>query len=166
MYYELIKNHYGDKQAERSSIMYIQHIDEGLMILDALKASQDVKDAFCVHPILQIPSSLKATDVSSWKPEVVLLAMEYRNKANTYSSHMGTKPPKMVLSDVTTMLIADKIQNYKDFLEHSRKYPNATELNTYFINWLQHLKCNKYMYMLISGDSFHRILEELRNDNE
>lgn len=168
MYYKIIENFYKLKKAKRSNAAYIKHIDEGLLILDALNADENTKDAFCVHPLLQIPSSLIATEVTNWDPNVVLLAMEYRNKANAYStrSGRGAYPPKMILPEVTKMLVADKIQNYKEFLAHKDKYTNKTTLEQYFTNWLIHLDCNSYRQMLINKVPLTLILEELKkNEN-
>lgn len=168
MYYDIIKSHYGNQKAERSGISYMNHIDEGLFILDSIGADRLTKSAFCIHPILQLPDSLveyyNESKVRMWNPKIVMLAMEYRNKANYYSSHNGTKPPTMVLPQVTQMLVADKLQNYKDFLLHSNKYENELELTQYFINWLGHLNCSKYMTMLLRGESFPAIIEELKQD--
>lgn len=167
MYYQIIKDFYGDQKAKRSGIDYMQHIDEGLYILNALGASENAKDAFCIHPILQLPESLRTVDVSEWNPEIVLLGMEYRNKANAYSSRSKSgKPPAMILPEVTHMLIADKLQNYKDFLAHRDKYPNEYWLNQYFINWLKHLGFEKYMYMLLSNKSLKEIVDRIREENE
>lgn len=50
-------------------------------------------------------------------PRVLLLAVEYRNIANGYLSFMPSRPEVKLspIDDVNKMLIADKIQNRKDF---------------------------------------------------
>lgn len=162
MYYDIIKSHYGQNKAKRSGKLYIRHIDEGLMILEALNAAQETKDAFCVHPILQIPETLLSSDVTGWNPKVVLLAMEYRNKANAYSSHMGNKPPKMILPEVVEMLVADKLQNFKDFANHIDKYEDRERLQTYFTKWLVHLGYESFVPFILEGTTIDKIVTKLK----
>ena len=57
--YKVIERYYGDKIAERSKVMLMNHINEGLLILDAIEASEQAKKAYCLHPILQSDSDLK-----------------------------------------------------------------------------------------------------------
>jgi len=51
--YELISVLYEGKFAERSQVPYINHIDEGLVILNAINASDYAKAAYCLHPVVQ-----------------------------------------------------------------------------------------------------------------
>ena len=48
------------------------------------------------------------------------------------------------------MLIADKIQNRKDFeLYHKETHPRSAELDKYFRNWLQKLNIDESFYQEI-----------------
>lgn len=150
--YHLISEHYGDRCAERSGVRLMNHIDEGLEVLSALHATEETKRAFCIHPLLQDDKELaenKDVLCGLVHPYVLLLAMEYRNKAQAYlcrphtdnwtqediKLYVGT-----LLPEVRNMLIADKAQNRKDFLlYHKDTHPRSEELSRYFQNWLYYL---------------------------
>lgn len=146
-YYRLISEFYGDRKAERSGVEYMNHIDEGLVILKVLGASPEAKAAFALHPLFQSDVELKNSyrrlsdlDIEN-KDRVILLAMEYRSVANEYLSMREIKNFNDIrlspLKEVNQMLVADKIQNYKDFLlYHYYTHPRSKELNEYFNNWL------------------------------
>jgi len=51
--YQVISDHYEGKIAERSGFPYIKHIDDGLLILNELGATDEIKAAYCLHPIFQ-----------------------------------------------------------------------------------------------------------------
>ena len=75
-------------------------------------------------------------------PQAVVLAMEYRSVANRYLSNMPLRATEDIelslLPEVNQMLIADKVQNRKDFLiYHADSHPRADALSQYFVNWLQ-----------------------------
>lgn len=149
-HYQLIENYYGSTKAIRSGVKYIQHVDEGLRILEHLQASELTKAAYCVHPIFQLPNSLRdlnKTKLHNFDKNVILLAMEYRNKANAYLCRPKTYDftlkdlPYLVLDEVKDMLIADKVQNYNDFLQyHKNTHEHSIELDKYFNLWFQHLE--------------------------
>lgn len=85
----------------------------------------------------------------------VLLAMEYRNIANQYLSHRVINSIDDIelgpVPGIRQMLIADKIQNYKDFLiYHKDTHERAAELDEYFKNWLAKLDCVE-IYCEITG---------------
>jgi len=88
--YRAISEFYGDRCAERSGVRLMNHIDEGLAILDFYKASDDAKAAFCLHPLCQSDEELSANvGAGFWyssKARVIILAMEYRSVANEYLS--------------------------------------------------------------------------------
>jgi len=150
---KIIEDFYGDEIAKRSGVKYISHIHEGLQVLDQINAREVSKRAYCVHPIFQVPAYLRRTikeDIyRKLDPEVILLAMEYRNKANAYvcrerTDHFEMKDmPHMVLPEVRDMLIADKVQNYKDFLKyHKGTHKRSNQLDRYFNMWFKHLNIN------------------------
>ena len=85
--------------------------------------------------------------------------MEYRNIANAHLSHrkifyldeIKLSPLKIV----NDMLIADKIQNRKDFeIYHKNRHKRSEELDCYFRDWLRRLS--------ISEDVYNKIKEILK----
>ena len=141
--YQLISSHYSDKTAQRSGVPLINHINEGLVVLDRISSTDLAKRAFCLHPLLQNDVDLKANYIyvsNVCDASVVMLAMEYRSVANEYLSDKVNTEHKIRLSplyEVNDMLVADKVQNYKDFLTyHKGSHPRSGELNTYFRDWL------------------------------
>jgi hypothetical protein len=161
--FELIQRHYGSKRAKRSGVLYMNHIVEGLEILDRLGANDPTKAAFCIHPILQEDASLPNNMV--WMsialrdyPEVLMLAMEYRNVANRGLSCYQVDDPNRIylgpIHEVHKMLIADKVQNRKDFLlHHLGTHPKSIELDMYFKNWLRALGVTEARYLELLGAS-------------
>jgi hypothetical protein len=152
IHYLLIKQFYGDKRAKRSQILYMNHIDEGLLILDCLYATVDAQRAFCLHPIVQHDSDVIHAHKHLYGAGIwpIALAMEYRSVANEYlSKRTITSLDEIRLSplpEVNDMLIADKVQNYKDFKANKHLYENADRLEVYFQNWLDKLKITERMY--------------------
>jgi len=153
----MISEFYGLRQAKRSGVPLINHIDEGIKILRWLGASVDTMEAFCLHPMLQSDEELNA----NWKDvaiefadqgEVLMYTMEYRNVANAFLSDkvMTMITDNIRLSPVmpvNLMLIADKIQNRKDFeLYHKSTHPRSTQLDVYFKMWLKRLNIDESTY--------------------
>lgn len=146
--YRLIHSYYTGKTAERSGVKLINHIDEGLMILNYIGASEIAQRAFCIHPLLQGDTDLKKNIFDSKMKLVdacvLITAMEYRRVANNYLSHRTIQCLKDIelspLKDVNDMLIADKVQNFKDFeLHHKATHERSSELTEYFNNWIRKL---------------------------
>lgn len=147
--YKTISKFYGDKKTERTGVPLMDHIDEGLRVLISLDAPHDALCAYCLHPIYQNNSDLfqayndtKPNSLISLK--IMILTMEYRNIANAYLStrHIDSIEDIQLspLPEVNIMLLADKIQNHKDFkLYHSDTHPRAKELEEYFQNWFKRL---------------------------
>ena len=145
--YKLISSHYGTRTAKRSQVPLINHINEGLVILEKISATEDSKQAFCLHPLLQADDDLSKNFemvVDAVSSRVILLTMEYRNIANAWLSDKALvkEGPKLSpLLEVNDMLVADKVQNYKDFIAHHQgTHERSRELTIYFERWLEALK--------------------------
>jgi hypothetical protein len=145
--YRAIKEYYGDKKAERSQVPYINHIEEGLSVLWNTAGSTDLAmSAYCLHPILQSDEDFSRNfDGSLLKgidPGAIILCVEYRRVANSYlSKNKKEDVVNPIHPQVKAMLVADKIQNYKDFmLHHAETHPRRRELFDYFHNWFEILQ--------------------------
>lgn len=152
IHYQKVKLFYGDQRAKRSGQLYMRHIDQGLEILDHINASVFAKQAFCLHPLVQKDEDLERViqwgSLNKCSPTIVAIAMEYRRVANSYLSrhNLTTEVNLGPLDDVRKMLIADKIQNYRDLLLHNTNHPRYDRLVKYFNSWMAILHINKYMY--------------------
>ena len=152
--YDLIVEHYAMRQAKRSRVPLINHITEGMQILDWLGEGQRAKDAFCLHPMLQEDKELSANwkeVVDNCDSETIMLAMEYRSVANEYLSNKQILLIDQIrlspIAAVNNMLIADKIQNRKDFLAyHLGTHPRSAALDIYFKKWLERLQVSEDTY--------------------
>lgn len=156
--YVEIRDFYGDRRAERSGVPLIQHIDEGLELLDRLGATDNAKHAYCLHPLFQGDADLarNISRVSGFDQYLVALVFEYRNVANAYLSHRHlTRIDEIALSpllEVNDMLRADKLQNFKDFITyHAQTHPRAQELMAYFSNWFKRLNIYDYAFSFIKN---------------
>ena len=162
--YILIKSFYGDEKAKRSQTPLINHIHEGLIILDCIESDLCTQKAYCLHPILQADEAIALNygmDFSQIDPLALILTMEYRNIANQYLSKRIIQNIEEIklspLKEVNQMLIADKVQNRKDFeLYHLDTHPRSKELQVYFANWLQRLGVSEEKYQFLIGE-IHRI---------
>ena len=145
--YRIISEYYGDKRTIRSKVPLINHINEGLDILDKLGSSDIVKDAYCLHPILQGDKDFvknKSMNFKGVDTQSIILAVEYRRVANSYLSHMSVSNfVGFSCDEVKEMLIADKVQNYKDFMKyHYGTHDRSQELYYYFHTWFGLLEIN------------------------
>lgn len=151
--WNMILEHYGEGRAARSKVPFMNHIIEGLAILRYINASTQAKAAFAIHPLIQADEDLVANFDKVHRViggDVLMLAMEYRSVANEYLSKRTIFSLNEIrlspLKDVNDMLIADKVQNYKDFiLYHHGTHPRSKELHEYFKNWLDRLDCRDVM---------------------
>lgn len=144
----LIEASYGEQRARRSGVPLVHHIHEGVALLVAAGASELAQRAFCLHPLVQNDVDLARNysglvQALSETPDgmrALLLAMEYRSVANEYLAHKPNQPGGIRLSplpDVNLMLLADKVQNQRDFLfYHGRSHPNRERLTEYFEQWV------------------------------
>lgn len=154
--YAAIARAYGDRRARRSQVPLIAHIHEGLAILDAIGASDAAKRAFCLHPLLQDDDSYAANLPRAHElttdPHVLALALEYRRVANAALSHRDYTGGALDIElspmpEVNDMLIADKVQNRKDFvLHHLDRHPRSAALDRYFRLWLDRLGVSDARY--------------------
>jgi hypothetical protein len=146
--YVAIERAYGTRTAQRSGVPLMRHIDEGLAVLARIGASEAAMRAFCIHPLVQADGDLARNidelPAIASDPRVVALALEYRNIANATLSHRAIDGaadiPLSPLPEVNAMLIADKVQNRKDFILHHRgTHPRSDALDRYFKLWLERL---------------------------
>lgn len=152
--YALIADYYGEKIAQRSGVPLINHIHEGLIILSAIGASSNAMQAYCLHPILQSDEALADNlhyNFAGINHTTLLLTMEYRSVANEYLSKRTIQGLNEIrlspLKDVNDMLIADKVQNRKDFdLYHKGTHERSEALSAYFQNWLARLGISEARY--------------------
>lgn len=151
----LIEKFYSNRESARSKVPLINHINEGLIILDHLGESVETMNAFCLHPMIQNDPDLAVNwgiIVHTCDAKTVMLAMEYRSVANEFLSPKvnDVTIDKIRLSPLTAvnnMLIADKIQNRKDFeLYHRGTHPRSAELEKYFNMWLSALSISENKY--------------------
>lgn len=157
--YKIIQNHYGIDCAKRSGRPFMNHIDEGLAILKWIGSSVSAKKAYCLHPIYQSDEALsefgkknmRDINIFGIDSDVIVNAVEYRSVANSYLSSRKINSLDQIklspLEDVNKMLIADKIQNRKDFeIYHKGKHEKSHQLESYFINWMVRLGVSENMY--------------------
>lgn len=144
--YRAIMDFYGDRTTARSGVPLMNHIDEGLVLLEHLGASELARRAYCLHPIVQ---NNEPIDVS-WSPAYGL-ACEYGLKANSFlcrpeNDGIETAEQLSILvgfmtRDCAHMLMADKVQNRQDFRAyHEGTHPRSAELARYFDLWIDFLE--------------------------
>lgn len=151
-----IKEFYGNKKAVRSGVPLINHITEGTNILNEFGMLPSVIEAYQLHPMFQDDNELwynrhKLLKLDSY---TVMLIMEYRNIANASLSDivyrdyqtdwhpLRLKRPIKIspIDEVNRMLIADKVQNWKDFkIYHLGNHERSDELDFYFRSWFRAL---------------------------
>lgn len=156
--YQQVALFYGERRAARSQVPLIQHINEGLTIMNWAGASTMAKRAYCLHPLFQTDDALAnvgwnlvlSSEALKISAMVIAITMEYRSKANAWlSDKVGLvghaaiatgRPDCGPLESVRMMLIADKIQNYKDFKLYNSDHARARELDLYFKMWFTELR--------------------------
>lgn len=150
--YRAIAGHYGNRRAERSGVSYLDHIEQGMAVMLSIGAPVEAILAYCLHPLCQSDADLATFDppVAS-TPTVLMYVMEYRNVANRFLSFHFQKDtrdatPSPIVA-VNQMLIADKVQNRKDFeIYHALSHPNRYRLHGYFTRWLRVLGIDESEY--------------------
>lgn len=143
MEFALISQYYGDKKAKRSGVRYINHITEGLCILENINAPLLSKKIFAVHPLVQSDNdllfNLSNYHLGALDYRVLLLAMEYRNTANNHLSDSEGLLQLSCVEDVNYALLADKVQNQKDFRQYHQDHERYEDLRVYFKRWIGRL---------------------------
>ena len=165
--YLLISEHYGNKIASRSRVPLINHINQGLVVLHEINATTKARRAFCAHPLFQADDDLKVNSHLSQfiDSTVLMLTMEYRSVANDYLSYKVNTGHRIRLSplpEVNDMLIADKVQNYKDFITyHKDTHARSKDLDTYFNEWLTVLGVDNQNFL-----DFCKLIDETATNDE
>jgi hypothetical protein len=171
-----IEDFYGTRCAKRSGVPLMNHINEGTKLLEHLGASADCIRAYHIHPIYQDSLGERFIELLQENGPVIALVVSYTQTANASLSdivawgwygdgpHNDYRLPYLrrpiVLSDipeVNLMLVADKCQNYKDFIKyHYGTHVRSDELDFYFSEWLKALgvsdaQFNYYRELMSSG---------------
>lgn len=135
-----VSEYYGDRCAKRSGVPLMNHIYEGLEILDKIGSGDTQKAAFALHPLGQNEINFTA-DFATTK-----LVEMYVEVANSYLCRPETdnlkdcQLPHLISKDICNMLLADKLQNYQDFTRyHLGKHERSDELEKYFQRWIMYL---------------------------
>lgn len=144
--YNVTNAFYADKVAVRSGLPLMRHIDDGLHILThQLNQPKLVLRAWCLHPLVQNDEDVDVT----WSP-AYNLACEYRDRANSYlcrrendwisTAEQLNEVVGPMSHECAMLLMADKRQNYGDFIQHHYLYHHRSEqLDKYFRLWIQTL---------------------------
>lgn len=160
----IIEMHYGDGVAERSRVSLINHIHEGLEIIErrfthsswTTQHQDNVKAAYCLHPLFQNDNELSENYslLGLFSSDIVMWVMEYRNIANEGlrkniidNGVVLRRPNISPLTEVNIMLIGDKVQNRKDFLKHhDGRHKDSKDLRLYFEVWMEVLGITDVYY--------------------
>jgi hypothetical protein len=147
--YRLIRNFYGQQRAKRSGRLLMEHINEGIQLLIQFKQPAIVKAAFCLHPLVQ-----NDTKVDLPNSPALPLAFEYARVANSYLCRPETdwiteapEGPRLLTEhlgkmskECAFMLLADKLQNQRDFnIYHRGTHARSDQLSAYFELWISTL---------------------------
>ena len=156
--YAMISRIYGDRKSKRGKQFLMNHIDEGAALIAYLsKATTTPNDilmkAWALHPVLQDNEPYMqnmAECERTCDPRAVELAIRYRQAANMYLSGIYRGPNDLLPEfgeDVGILLIADKVQNYKDMQMFNRHHPKYQILSGYFENWLNVLSISQEEFL-------------------
>lgn len=150
----VIEDYYKDKKAKRTQVPYINHIYEGLNVLNNINADIISQIVYILHPIFQTESKEEVFRIlvnNFWGmeklddeefSEIIKYGFLYKKYANSYLSKDHKILSKLDYDPnmpkyIKEALIADKVQNYKDFLiYHKGTHPNSDLLDDYFKTWL------------------------------
>jgi hypothetical protein len=160
--YDLASEFWEDRIAKRTGVPFMLHVDEGLAVLNAIGATERAMRIYALHGVLQqcyTDDTVHLNGLKNIAPDVIIGAMEYRAVANAHLSFHD--PSTLRLSedpDVNAALVADKVQNRKDFeIHHKGSHKRSDALDSYFKRWLRILDITEDDYyelaeMISSGD--------------
>lgn len=142
--YRAIKGYYKDRTASRSLVPLMNHIHEGIQLLISWDQDLITQRAWCIHPLVQgYQNTPASTDALPLADEYAKIASKYLcSKENDWINDPSELQQQ--LGDMSNrcayMLLADKIQNQKDFnhyhiLTHDRRH----QYIKYFNLWLDTL---------------------------
>lgn len=149
--YKAISKFYGNQRAKRSQTPLMNHIEEGISILESIGASDYAIRAYIIHPIFQgdLEWRVNIARCEEFDNYIMALVLEYRKCANSYLCKPHTDDYQLedlktfvniISKDVRDMLYADKIQNRKDFnLYHKGSHTRSGQLSKYFDLWIEYL---------------------------
>lgn len=151
--YKHLTEFYGEKTSKRAGIPLKLHIDQGILIINARKASDKVVAAYTLHPLFQDDASLALnfSKLLEFDSFTTMLVMEYRNIANQ-GLRNRTNPMRLniPIKGVAEMLIADKVQNRYSFEKYREELnflpDDADLLDAYFKAWLEKLDISENLY--------------------
>ena len=161
-YYNVISEFYKNKQTSKG-IPYINHIDEGVGHLENLHVSDVVVNAFILHPFVQCVNLQgtykeclltekeleKHINIFEIKPEIAYELLLYRKFANSYLCRPETDNYSIIeayedvkdlanYQNTIRMLIADKLQNFKDFLLYRKdNHPRSKYLTSSYASIIE-----------------------------
>ncbi|BBI90576.1 hypothetical protein HYO65_gp184 [Tenacibaculum phage PTm1] len=162
-YIKIIMEAYGDKRTKRTNVPYMNHIFEGMQVINHFKNKYTFYElktalfAYILHPIFQAFDNNHKQVVDKYinflKSDVIFNSVSYGHEANSYLRYHYQDGKDLTFNKyenpiVGLALIADKIQNFKDL---ELWYGNSThehydDLEAYFNVWLQNLGISEYDY--------------------
>lgn len=142
--YAAIRDYYAGVTSARSGVKKINHIIEGMELLEAWDRPPIELQAFCLHPLVQM-------NVDSPKTPASPLALDYAIAEDKYlcrpeNDHIEDEVQLQdrignISESVAWMLLADKVQNQKDFRKyHWFTHERAYQLEAYFNLWIKTLR--------------------------
>lgn len=141
--FSIIQKLYRGKSAKRSGVPYMNHIVEGLCMLNNRKADIWTRICYTLHPIVQNDVDLvnNGDYINRTSLKTMMYIMEYRKTANYYlpkDVNTCKTPLPSPLNEVNKALLIDKLQNQKDFNKyHKGTHPNSDNLEKYFDEWIE-----------------------------
>ena len=141
--YYKIKLEWDGKYSQRSNVPLMEHIDEGLKLLE--NSEEIIKVAWCLHPFIQKDDWSILNEIDNKTANILL---EYRHWANGWDSHTTAKFPdewpilSLISDEVKLLLFVDKTHNSKQYHENREKFRKEDQirLDKYFENWITLLK--------------------------